>query len=90
MLNRSHAGHRLSLIALFLAALFAGGIGGTLAQNDPETAVPDLPCAPLAAYAADLTTGIAGGGRRNRGELLAAQEALRTCLDFYGLAGYTP
>ena len=52
---------------------------------------PDLLCAPLAAYAADLslTTGIAAG-RRHREELRAAQEALRTCIGEDGLASSAP
>jgi len=84
---------RVVLFSFILLGL--GGIGVmVLAQDAPEpAAIPELPCAPLAAYAADLTTvrtGITGGGRRTRHEIVAAQDALRTCIDAHPLAPAAP
>ena len=91
MPRRLAAYNPLLLLAALLATLLLAGIAGALlAQDEPDaTPVPDLPCAPLAAYTANLTlvrTGITGGGRRTRHEIVAAQEALRTCIDAHGLA----
>jgi hypothetical protein len=90
MVSRLAAHNRSAL--LVLAALVAGGalFTGVLAQEAPEPVVPDLPCAPLAAYAADITAvqtrpGL-GRGRATRDEFVAAQEALQACIDAHGLS----
>lgn len=78
----------LILAALLVPALLLSLVGTVVAQGEAAVEVPELPCAPLAAYTANLTvvrTGITGGGRRTRHEIVAAQEALRTCIDAHGL-----
>ena len=89
--------HRLTprnrLLLFVVAALVVGGLfAGLLAQDGPEAVVPELPCAPLAAYAADI--GLIrerlrlGGG--TRGELEAANLAFSACIEAHGLSSGAP
>lgn len=86
-----------AIMVLVLGAFLAVSLS---AQNEAET-VSELPCAPLAAYAADLvmargpansllTRGGRGNARRNRDEIAAAQEALERCVSMHGLAAASP